>query len=103
MARPDGLPLGRPGNRPHGFGALAGVPSTGSCAERAQRTRDSVRWPGPGAGPTAGGGRRFTAAPGTTTWRQPRRARYNDPLAPDAEEMPGTQLTTASECADSTF
>ena len=41
-AGPDRLPLGRPGDRPHGFGGLAGVPTTGSKMETARRTRDGV-------------------------------------------------------------
>ncbi len=40
-------PLGRPGERPQGFGGLTGVPSSTKSAETARRTRTGVRWAGP--------------------------------------------------------
>ncbi len=45
MERPDRLPLGRPGERPQGFGALAGVPSASKSAEKDRRTRHGVSCP----------------------------------------------------------
>jgi len=38
-AGPEGRPLGRPGERPEGFGAAAGDPSTHSKRENPLRTR----------------------------------------------------------------
>jgi hypothetical protein len=38
-AGPEGWPLGRPGERPEGFGAAAGDPNTHSRRENPLRTR----------------------------------------------------------------
>jgi hypothetical protein len=38
-AGPEGRPLGRPGDRPEGFGAAAGDPTTHSRRENPLRTR----------------------------------------------------------------
>jgi hypothetical protein len=46
FARPDRRPLGRPGERPQGFGGFAGVPSSTKSAKTTRRTRTGVRWPG---------------------------------------------------------
>jgi hypothetical protein len=37
------LPLGRPGERPQGFGAFTGLPSAGRSDEKPRRTRAGVR------------------------------------------------------------
>ena len=41
-AGPERRPLGRPGDRPQGFGGLAGVPTSAKSAANARRTRDGV-------------------------------------------------------------
>lgn len=42
-ACPDRRPFGHPGERPHGFGGLAGVPSASRSAATPRRTRQGVR------------------------------------------------------------
>ncbi len=42
LARPESLPLGLTGDRPRGFGALAGVPSRGRSVTKLRRTRYGV-------------------------------------------------------------
>ena len=39
----DRLPLGRPGDRPQGFGTLAGLPKYARSDEKPRRTRAGVR------------------------------------------------------------
>ena len=38
-AGPERAPLGRPGERPQGFGGVAGVPTSGKTVHKARRTR----------------------------------------------------------------
>jgi len=46
FAEPERLPLGLPGDLPHGFGGFAGVPSSTKSDETARWTRIGVNRPG---------------------------------------------------------